>query len=103
MKQKMLKLLLMPLLALGIGIQTPSMPTGSHTVQSTVVKAAKKHQSQRVKSRPLRLPASLMSSWLSLTIKERRPSASIMVSRILPVRIWIPVMAPGSNTAIWIV
>lgn len=49
MKQKMLKLLLMPLLALGIGIQTPSMPTGSHTVQSTVVKAAKKHQSQRVK------------------------------------------------------
>lgn len=49
MKQKMLKLLLMPLLALGIGIQTPSMPTGSHPVQSTVVKAAKKHQSQRVK------------------------------------------------------
>ena len=95
MKQKILKLLLMPLLALGIGIQTPLMPTGSHPVQSTVVKAAKKHQSQR-------LPASLMSSWLSLTIKERRPSASIMVSRILPVRIWIPVMAPGSNTAIWI-
>lgn len=30
MKQKILKLLLMPLLALGIGIQTPLMPTGSH-------------------------------------------------------------------------
>lgn len=49
MKQKILKLLLMPLLALGIGIQTPLMPTGSHPAQSTVVKAAKKHQSQHVK------------------------------------------------------
>ena len=39
MKQKILKLLLMPLLALGIGIQTPLIPTGSHPVQSTVVKA----------------------------------------------------------------
>ena len=45
MKQKILKLLLMTLLALGIGIQTPLMPTGSHPAQSTVVKAAKKHQS----------------------------------------------------------
>lgn len=50
MKQKILKLLL-PLLALGIGIQTPLMTTGSHPAQSTVVKAAKKHQSQHVKKK----------------------------------------------------
>ena len=49
MKQKMLKLLLMPLLALGIGIQTPQMLPALDTAQPTVVKAAKKHRSQRVK------------------------------------------------------